>query len=58
MFNIQCSMFKAQSSIKMKYILCIGSNTEPEKNMELAVKELTRHFPFVSAVSRLQNRWG
>ena len=38
-------MFKAQCSIKMKYILCIGSNTEPEKNMELAVKELTRHFP-------------
>ena len=29
----------------MKYILCIGSNTEPEKNMKLAVKELTRHFP-------------
>lgn len=29
----------------MKYILCIGSNTEPEKNMSLAVSELTRHFP-------------
>lgn len=29
----------------MKYILCIGSNTDPEKNMKLAVEELTRHFP-------------
>ena len=30
---------------KMNYILCIGSNTEPERNMKLAVEELTRHFP-------------
>ena len=29
----------------MNYILCIGSNTEPEKNMALAVSELTRRFP-------------
>ena len=29
----------------MKYILCIGSNTNAEKNMEMAVSELLRHFP-------------
>ncbi|MCR4764967.1 MAG: 3-deoxy-manno-octulosonate cytidylyltransferase [Bacteroidaceae bacterium] len=29
----------------MKYILCIGSNTDPQQNMTLAVNELTRHFP-------------
>ena len=29
----------------MEFILCIGSNTEAEQNMKLAVSELTRHFP-------------
>lgn len=29
----------------MKYLLCIGSNTEAEKNMKLAMEVLTRHFP-------------
>ena len=28
----------------MKYILCIGSNTDAEKNLALAVRELTHHF--------------
>ena len=31
----------------MKYILCVGSNTEPQRNMKLAVEELTRHFPHI-----------
>lgn len=29
----------------MKYIVCVGSNTDAERNMALAVKELSNHFP-------------
>ena len=29
----------------MKYILCIGSNTDSELNMALAIRELTHYFP-------------
>ena len=31
----------------MKYILCIGSNTDSENNMKLAVSELSRQFPCI-----------
>ena len=39
----------------MNYILCIGSNTEPETNMKLAVEELTRHFPGIRFSSQQES---